>query len=87
MAVISMVIGMTSAVISAARKLPSSRNKHDDDQQRALGKVLLDRGDGRVDQLGAVEHGLDDDVRRQRSVDRLHLFIDGRRQRCGCCRP
>ena len=46
-------------MISAARKLPSSRNKHDDDQQRALGEVLRDGRDGRVHEFGAVEHGLD----------------------------
>ena len=62
---------MASAVTSAARKLPSSRKQHDDDQHRALGQVLLDGPDGRVDELGAVEHGLGDDVRRQGSRDDL----------------
>ncbi len=38
-AVSSMAIGITSAVISAARKLPSSRKQHDDDQQSAFGEI------------------------------------------------
>ena len=50
----------------AARKLPSSRNSTSDDQQRALGEILRHRGDGGVDELGAVEHGLDLDAGGQR---------------------
>ena len=51
MAVISMAIGMTSAVITAARKFPSSRNSTSDHQQRALGEIRRHRADRGVDEL------------------------------------
>jgi hypothetical protein len=64
--VISMVIGITAAVMSAARILPSSRNRTTITSSAAFEQVLLDRPDRPFDEIGAVvdRHGLD--ARRER---------------------
>src|SRR3546814_20295120 len=48
----------------------------DDDQQCAFDQILLDRGDGRIDQLGAVIGLACNNVRRQRLVDFDQLVGD-----------
>ena len=67
-------------------EVAEQQEQHDDDEQRAFGEVLRDRRDRRVDQLRAVEHGLDRDARRQRSADLLHLARRPPRRPCGCSR-
>ena len=42
----------------------------------AFEQVLLHRGDGGVDQLRPVEHGLGVDPRRERSLHLRHLRVD-----------
>jgi len=57
-------------------EVAEQQEEHDDDQHRAFGQVFRDRLDRRIDQLGAVQHRLNYDVRRQRSVDRLQFLSD-----------
>ena len=52
-------------------KISEQGEQDDDDEERALRQVLGDRGDGGVDQLRPVQHGLCDDPGRQRLVDRF----------------
>ena len=60
-------------------KIPHQEKKNDDDQDGSLGQVLLDCADRGIDQLRAVEHGLDLNIRRQRLSDFGNFFIDGDR--------
>ena len=55
-AVISMVSGMTSAVIERGAEIAEQQEQHHDDQQRALGEIGRHRLHGGIDELGAVEH-------------------------------
>ena len=52
--------------------------QHRDDQQGAEGEVVLDGPDRRVDQLGAVQHRVGDDARRQAAIDLLEPLADAR---------
>jgi hypothetical protein len=70
-----MVMGMTSAVISAARKFPSSREDQDHEQRTfdKIGGNGLDRG---VDQRSAVQCCLGFDAGRQNAVDFAKFGVD-----------
>ena len=77
-AVSSIESGIASAVISAARKFPSSRNSTTMTRIAPSARFVSTVRDRRVDELRAVEHGLGADVRRQRCCAiSLHLRIDG----------
>jgi hypothetical protein len=54
--------------------IAEQQEQHDDDEQRAFDQVLLDRRDGRIDQLGAVIDRLGEHVGRQRLVDLVELL-------------
>jgi hypothetical protein len=84
-AVINMVIGMTAAVMSAARILPSSRNSTTMTSS-APSVRFFSTVDRRVDELGAVIDRLGEHVGRQRLVD-LRQLLGARSRRYGCCRP
>ena len=65
--VISMVSGMTAAVISAARRLPSSTNSTTITSSAPSSRFVADRGDGAIDECGAVvDRGRDHSVRQAR---------------------
>jgi hypothetical protein len=72
----SIAIGITSAVISAARKFPSTKKKHEDNENCTLGQILSHRLYGRIDKERAVQNCLDLDAWRKRAVDLLHLGVD-----------
>ncbi len=65
MAVISIVMGMTSAVITRGAEVAEHHEQHEHHQERAQGEIGGDRVDGGVDQLGAVENRPRPDARRQ----------------------
>ena len=62
------------------------QEQHGDDQHRAFEQVLLDGGDGLVDQHRPVVDGDCLDAWRQRAVDLYHLLVHRLRDRRGCSR-
>ena len=86
MAVISIATGITSAVMSAARKLPSSSEQHERSRAARPQRDWRDRLDRGVDQFGAVEHRSDFDARRQRAARSASSRASTAATPCGCCR-
>ena len=72
--------------MSAARKLPSSRNSTTMTRSGALGEVLRHRLDRGVDQQRAVQNGLDLDAGRQRTCGSRSSWRRRLRRPCGCWR-
>ena len=88
-AVSSIESGIASAVMSAARKLPSSSEQHDDDEQRALGEVRRDgaRSSRRPASVRSSTVFAPGCRAAASALDLARILrVDGRARRCGCSR-
>ena len=68
-------------------QVAQEEKQHGNDQEGAFSQVFLHGLDGGVDQLRAVQHRLDLDMRRQALADVAHLGIHCQRPPYGCSPP